>query len=143
MATTIPRSGVRKVPLSGIKNDLSRFLREAEGEEIVIIRDWVRRGYGNSLEDRGAGLQFVEDREREASAWPGSRVFVPRLPHHVTQRGNRRESAFFGARIISFAPPDRDGGAARRRRDLGLLPDAQLCPFDCHAGGEEWAVADL
>jgi PHD/YefM family antitoxin component YafN of YafNO toxin-antitoxin module len=29
---------VRQVPLSAIKNDLSRFLREAEGEEIVITR---------------------------------------------------------------------------------------------------------
>ncbi len=24
-------------------------------------------------------------------------VVVPGLPHHVTQRGNRRESVFFGA----------------------------------------------
>ena len=39
MATTIRRSGVRQVPLSEISNDLSRFLREAEGEEIVITRD--------------------------------------------------------------------------------------------------------
>jgi prevent-host-death family protein len=30
---------VRRVPLSAIKDDLSRFLREAEGEEIVITRD--------------------------------------------------------------------------------------------------------
>jgi prevent-host-death family protein len=28
---------VRRVPLSEIKDDLPRFLREAEGEEIVII----------------------------------------------------------------------------------------------------------
>ena len=39
MATTIRRSGVRQVSLSEISNDLSRFLREAEGEEIVITRD--------------------------------------------------------------------------------------------------------
>ena len=30
---------MRQVPLSEISNDLSRFLREAEGEEIVITRD--------------------------------------------------------------------------------------------------------
>jgi prevent-host-death family protein len=29
---------VRRVPLSKIKDDLSRFLREAESEEIVITR---------------------------------------------------------------------------------------------------------
>jgi prevent-host-death family protein len=39
MAKAIRRSGVRRVPLSEIKDDLSRFLREAEGEEIVITRD--------------------------------------------------------------------------------------------------------
>ena len=30
---------MKRVPLSEIKDDLSRFLREAEGEEIVITRD--------------------------------------------------------------------------------------------------------
>jgi prevent-host-death family protein len=30
---------VRQVPLSEIKDDLSRFLREAESEEIVITRN--------------------------------------------------------------------------------------------------------
>jgi antitoxin (DNA-binding transcriptional repressor) of toxin-antitoxin stability system len=30
---------MRRVPLSEIKDDLSRFLREAEGEEIVITRN--------------------------------------------------------------------------------------------------------
>jgi hypothetical protein len=34
MAKAIRRSGVRRVPRSEIKDDLSRFLREAEGEEI-------------------------------------------------------------------------------------------------------------
>lgn len=38
MARTIRRSGVKQVPLSEIKNDLSRFLREAETQEIVITR---------------------------------------------------------------------------------------------------------
>jgi prevent-host-death family protein len=39
MAKSVRRSGVRRVPLSEIKDDLSRFLREAEGEEIVITRN--------------------------------------------------------------------------------------------------------
>jgi prevent-host-death family protein len=38
MARTIRRSGVKQVPLSEIKDDLSRFLREAERQEIVITR---------------------------------------------------------------------------------------------------------
>ena len=38
---------------------------------------------------------------------------------------------------------DRDGGAARRRRDFCLLADVQSCPCDCDAGGQEWAAADL
>jgi prevent-host-death family protein len=36
MAKEIRRRGVRRVPLSEIKDDLSRFLREAESGEIVI-----------------------------------------------------------------------------------------------------------
>ena len=38
MAHTVRRSGVKEVPLSEIKDDLSRFLREAETHEIVITR---------------------------------------------------------------------------------------------------------
>ena len=39
MADAIRRSGVRRVPLSEIKDDLWRFLREAESEEIIITRN--------------------------------------------------------------------------------------------------------
>jgi prevent-host-death family protein len=39
MAKETRRCGVRWVPLSKIKDDLSRFLREAESEEIVITRN--------------------------------------------------------------------------------------------------------
>ena len=39
MARAIRRSGGRRVPLSEVKGDFSRFLREAEGEEIVITRN--------------------------------------------------------------------------------------------------------
>ena len=38
MARTIRKSRVKEVPLSEIKDDLSRFLREAEKQEIVITR---------------------------------------------------------------------------------------------------------
>lgn len=38
MARTIRKSGRKEVPLSEIKDDLSRFLREAENQEIVITR---------------------------------------------------------------------------------------------------------
>jgi prevent-host-death family protein len=38
MAGTIRKSGMRQVPLSEIKDDLSRFLREAGKQEIVITR---------------------------------------------------------------------------------------------------------
>ena len=38
MARAVRKSGVKKVPLSEVKNDLSRYLREAETREIVITR---------------------------------------------------------------------------------------------------------
>ena len=38
MAGTIRKPRMKEVPLSAVKDDLSRFLREAEKEEIVITR---------------------------------------------------------------------------------------------------------
>lgn len=38
MAGAIRKSGVKEVPLSVIKDDFSRFLREAAKQEIVITR---------------------------------------------------------------------------------------------------------
>ena len=38
MARTIRKAGVKQVPLSEVKDDLSRYLREAETEEIIITR---------------------------------------------------------------------------------------------------------
>jgi prevent-host-death family protein len=38
MARTIQKSGMKEVPLSEIKDDLSRYLREAGRQEIVITR---------------------------------------------------------------------------------------------------------
>lgn len=38
MARKVRKSGVKEVPLSEIKDDLSRYLREAETQQIVITR---------------------------------------------------------------------------------------------------------
>lgn len=38
MAGTIRKSGLKEVPLSAVKDDLSRFLREAGKRDIVITR---------------------------------------------------------------------------------------------------------
>lgn len=38
MVRTVRKSGVKEVPLSETKDDLSRYLREAETQEIVITR---------------------------------------------------------------------------------------------------------
>jgi len=38
MARTVRKSGMKEVPLSEVKDDLSRFLREAAKREIVITR---------------------------------------------------------------------------------------------------------
>ncbi len=38
MARAVRKSRIKEVPLSEIKDDLSRFLREAEKREIVITR---------------------------------------------------------------------------------------------------------
>ena len=38
MARAVRKSGVKEVPLSEIKDDLSRYLREAKTREIVITR---------------------------------------------------------------------------------------------------------
>jgi prevent-host-death family protein len=38
VAKAIRKRGLKRIPLSEVKDDLSRFLREAEKEEIVITR---------------------------------------------------------------------------------------------------------
>ena len=38
MADAVRKSKVKEVPLSEVKDDLSRFLREAETQEVVITR---------------------------------------------------------------------------------------------------------
>ena len=38
MARTVRKTGMKEVPLSEVKDDLSRFLRQAEKQEIIITR---------------------------------------------------------------------------------------------------------
>ena len=38
MARPVRKSRVKKVPLSEVKDDLSRYLREAENQEVIITR---------------------------------------------------------------------------------------------------------
>jgi len=63
MAAPIWRSGVKRVPLSEIKQDISRFLREAEGEDIIITRDGKLAGVliGFSSEDDWLDYQLESD----------------------------------------------------------------------------------
>ena len=63
MASTIRRFGMKRVPLSQIRGDLSRFLREAEGEEIVITRNGKPVGLliGFASEDDWLDYQLEND----------------------------------------------------------------------------------
>jgi prevent-host-death family protein len=72
MARAIRRSGVRLVPPSEVKDDLSRFLREAESEEIVITRDGKPAGLliGFGSQDDWLDYRLESD---------------PRLPRRIEQ----------------------------------------------------------
>jgi hypothetical protein len=63
MVATIRRSGVKRISLSELRDDLSRFLREAETEEIVIIRDGKPAGLliGFTSENDWLNYQFESD----------------------------------------------------------------------------------
>jgi prevent-host-death family protein len=58
MARTIRKSGVREVPLSEIKDDLSRYLREAESQEIVITRHGKPAGVLIGFESEDDWLEY-------------------------------------------------------------------------------------
>jgi prevent-host-death family protein len=85
MARTIRKSGVKKVPLSEIKDDLSRFLREAETREIVITRHGkpagVLIGFGSEedwfeyrLEHDPRFLRRIEQARNSLRAGRGTRL---------------------------------------------------------------------
>jgi prevent-host-death family protein len=92
MARAIRRSSVRRVPLSEIKNDLSRFLREAEGEEIVITRNGKPAGVLMGFASEDDWLDYLA-RKRPALSAP-HRAIAPQ-----TARGPRRRDR--GCRVNS------------------------------------------
>lgn len=85
MARSIRKSGVKEVPLSEIKDDLSRFLREAETQEIVITRHGKPAGvligfefeddwFDYRLENDPRFLQRVEQARESLRAGRGIRL---------------------------------------------------------------------
>jgi prevent-host-death family protein len=63
MARTIRQPGLKEVSLSELRDDLSRFLREAETQEIVITRDGEPAGVliGFASEDEWADYCLERD----------------------------------------------------------------------------------
>ena len=58
MASEIRRPGMKQVPLSEIKDDLSRYLREAESQEIVITRHGKPAGILIGFESEDDWLEY-------------------------------------------------------------------------------------
>src|SRR6266487_1834854 len=85
MARTIRKPGVKEVPLSEIKDDLSRYLREAETQEIVITRHGKPAGvligfeseedwFEYRLENDPRFLRRVEQARKNLRAGRGTRL---------------------------------------------------------------------
>jgi prevent-host-death family protein len=85
MARAIRKSGVKQVPLSEIKDDLSRYLREAETKEIVITRHGKPAGlligfeseedwFEYRLENDPRFLRRIEQARRSVRAGRGTRL---------------------------------------------------------------------
>ncbi len=85
MARGIRKSRVRTVPLADVESDLSRFLREAEGEEIVITREGKPAGvligfaseddwFDYQLESDPRFLRRIEDARKSLRAGRGVRI---------------------------------------------------------------------
>jgi prevent-host-death family protein len=85
MARTIRKSGVKEVPLSEIKDDLSRYLREAETQEIVITRHGKPAGvligfeseedwFEYRLENDPRFLRRIEQSRKNLQAGRGTRL---------------------------------------------------------------------
>ncbi len=65
MARTVRKPGIKEVPLSEIKDDLSRFLREAETQEIVITRHGKPAGVLIGFESEDDWFEYrLENDER-------------------------------------------------------------------------------
>ena len=85
MARTVRKSRVKEVPLSEIKDDLSRYLREAETQEIVITRHGTPAGvligfeseddwFDYRLEHDARFLRRIEQARNSLSAGRGVRL---------------------------------------------------------------------
>jgi len=85
MAGAVRKSRMKEVPLSEIKNDLSRFLREAEKQEIVITRHGKPAGvligfeseddwFDYKLENDPRFLERVEQARKSLKAGQGIRL---------------------------------------------------------------------
>ncbi len=85
MARTVRKPGMKEVPLSEIKDDLSRFLREAETQEIVITRHGKPAGvligfeseddwFDYRLENDPRFLRRVEQARQSLRAGHGVRI---------------------------------------------------------------------
>ena len=85
MAGSVRKVRIKEVPLAEIKDDLSRFLREAEKQEIVITRHGKPAGvligfeseddwFDYKLENDPRFLQRVEQAPKSLRAGRGTRV---------------------------------------------------------------------
>jgi prevent-host-death family protein len=75
MARTTRKPGVKEVPLSEIKDDLSRYLREAETQEIVITRHGKPAGVLIGFESEDDWFEYRLEHD-------------PRFLHRVEQARN-------------------------------------------------------
>jgi prevent-host-death family protein len=85
MAGAVRKTRIKEVPLSEIKDDLSRFLREAEKQEIVITRHGKPAGvligfeseddwFDYRLENDPRFLERVEQARKSLKAGRGTRL---------------------------------------------------------------------
>jgi prevent-host-death family protein len=98
MARAIRKSGVKEVPLSEIKDDLSRYLREAETQEIVITRHGKPAGlligfeseedwFAYRLENDPRFLRRIEQARKSLHAGRGVRLEECRTPKMTRRWG--------------------------------------------------------
>jgi prevent-host-death family protein len=85
MVRAVRKARIKEVPLSEIKDDLSRFLREAEKQEIVITRHGKPAGvligfeseddwFDYRLENDPGFLQRIEQARRSLRTGRGTRL---------------------------------------------------------------------
>jgi prevent-host-death family protein len=85
MARAVRKARIKEVPLSEIKDDLSRFLREAEKQEIVITRHGKPAGvligfeseddwFDYKLENDPRFLERIEQARKSLRAGRGIRL---------------------------------------------------------------------